>query len=214
MTKGLHEAFAERTGHRILERYGMSETGMLTSNPYEGERVAGTVGFPLPGVQLRLTNETGASCSPGEVGVVQVQGPNVFAGYWRLPEKTEETHDGDWFVTGDIGFFDDQGRITLEGRSGDMIISGGLNVYPREVELVLDTFDGIIESAVVGLPDPDLGERVHAFLVADRAVDIDALEAFSRTQLAAYKVPKQFELIDELPRNSMGKVQKSILRQS
>ncbi len=212
MTEGLHEQFTARSGQRILERYGMTETGMLTSNPYDGERKAGTVGFPLPGVRLRIVDERGATCSPEQAGAVQVQGANVFAGYWRLPEKTEESYDGDWFITGDVGFADAEGRVTLEGRATDMIISGGLNVYPREVELVLDDFDGVHESAVVGLPDVDLGERVHAFVVAESAVDLDQLAAHAQTQLAGFKVPKAIERIDVLPRNAMGKVQKAKLR--
>lgn len=214
MTEGLHRAFTTRSGHKILERYGMTETGMLTSNPYDGDRVAGTVGFPLPGVQLRIVDESGTTCAPGVAGIVQVQGPNVFAGYWRLPEKTEEAHADDWFITGDIGFADDEGRITLEGRGSDMIIAGGLNVYPREIELVLDDFDGVVESAVVGLPDDDLGERVHAFLVVNADIDLDELSTHARSQLASFKIPKGFDFIDALPRNAMGKVQKSLLRQS
>ena len=214
MTEGLHTAFSERSGHRILERYGMTETGMLTSNPYEGNRVAGTVGFPLPGVQMRLVNADGSVCSADEVGTVQVQGPNVFAGYWRLPEKTEESYDDEWFVTGDVGFVDDEGRLTLEGRTGDMIISGGLNVYPREIELAIDTFPGVVESAVVGQPDPDFGERVEAYLVVTEPVDTASLEAYLRDRLAAFKVPKSFEIVEALPRNTMGKVQKVSLRRS
>ena len=214
MTEGLHRDFEDRSGHRILERYGMTETGMMTSNPYDGERKAGTVGFPLPGVQLRVVGDEQTPCGPGDVGVVQAQGPNVFAGYWRLPEKTAEAYDGDWFITGDVGFADDEGRITLEGRATDMIISGGLNVYPREVELVLDEFDGVHESAVVGIADDDLGERVHAFIVSEPDVDVDLAEltTFARSQLAGFKVPKAMELIDSLPRNTMGKIQKAKLR--
>ncbi len=213
MTEGQHVEFAERSGHQILERYGMTETGMLTSNPYDGERVAGTVGFPLPGVKLRIVDGDGAVQGPGDVGVVEVKGPNVFAGYWKLPEKTAQAHDGEWFITGDVGFADSEGRVTLEGRSGDMIISGGLNVYPREVELVLDAFEGVKESAVVGLPDDDFGERVHAFLVVDGDVDLADLKSHARSQLAPFKVPKQFSIIDTLPRNTMGKIQKTILRE-
>ena len=213
MTEAVHEAFTARTGHHILERYGMSECGMITSNPYEGDRIPGTVGYPLPAVRLRVMAD-GDECAAGDVGVVQVQGPNVFAGYWRLPEKTEQEHDGDWFITGDVGSVDEQGRLSLEGRSGDMIISGGLNVYPREIELVLDDCDGVKESAVVGLPDDDFGERVVAFIVPsgtenpDPAVLLESL----RQSLASFKLPKSFEFITELPRNSMGKVQKVALR--
>ena len=213
MTEAVHEAFTARTGHHILERYGMSECGMITSNPYEGDRIPGTVGYPLPAVRLRVMAD-GDECAPGDVGVVQVQGPNVFAGYWRLPEKTEQEHDGDWFITGDVGSVDEQGRLSLEGRSGDMIISGGLNVYPREIELVLDDCDGVKESAIVGLPDDDFGERVVAFIVPsgtenpDPAVLLESL----RQSLASFKLPKSFEFINELPRNSMGKIQKVALR--
>ena len=160
---------------------------------------------------MRLVNAKGSPCTAGEVGTVQVQGPNVFAGYWKLPEKTDEAYDAEWFVTGDVGFIDEEGRLTLEGRTSDMIISGGLNVYPREVELVIDAFDGVVESAVVGKPDADLGERVEAYVVAD-SVDLDGLHEHLRGQLAAFKIPKRVELIDALPRNTMGKVQKVALR--
>ncbi len=214
MTEQIHEAFTERTGHQILERYGMSECGMITSNPYEGDRVPGTVGFPLPGVRIRVVAD-GTPCAPGDVGVVQVQGPNVFAGYWRLPEKTEQEHDGDWFITGDVGAIDEEGRLALEGRSGDMIISGGLNVYPKEIELILDTCDGVLESAVVGHPDDDFGERVVAYIVPSGSDEpsIDELTATLRESLASFKLPKSVHFIPELPRNSMGKVQKVALRQ-
>lgn len=213
MTEAVHVAFTERTGQHILERYGMSECGMITSNPYEGDRIAGTVGFPLPAVRLRVVAGD-TECAPGEVGVVQVQGPNVFAGYWRLPEKTEQEHDDDWFITGDVGSVDAEGRLSLEGRSGDMIISGGLNIYPREIELVLDDCEGVKESAIVGLPDDDFGERVVAFIVPSSTVnpDPEALLDVLRQSLASFKLPKSFEFLDELPRNSMGKIQKLALR--
>lgn len=213
MTEQIHESFTERTGHQILERYGMSECGMITSNPYEGERVPGTVGFPLPGVRIRVVAD-GDECATGDVGVVQVQGPNVFAGYWKLPEKTAEEHDGPWFITGDVGSTNDEGRLTLEGRSGDMIISGGLNIYPKEIELVLDACPGVSESAVVGHLDPDFGERVVAYVVPSSSEDPapEALDKALRESLAAFKVPKAYEFIDQLPRNSMGKVQKAKLR--
>ena len=214
MTSAVHEDFTSRTGHTILERYGMSEAGMITSNPYEGERVPGTDGFPLPGVQLRvMANES--PCKPGEVGIVQTKGPNLFAGYWRQDDKTAESFSDDWFITGDVGSVDDEGRLTLEGRSGDMIISGGLNIYPREIEMVLDEHPSVLESAVVGLPDPDLGESVVAFVVCSNeaeAVDIEAVSDAARERLAGFKVPRRYEILDELPRNSMGKVQKSRLR--
>lgn len=212
MTEQLHHAVKERTGHEVLERYGMTETGMITSNPYEGDRVAGTVGFPLPAVKARVCDSDGNELPTGEVGVVEVRGPNVFAGYWRLPERTDQEFHDDWFVTGDVGFIDEEGRLTLEGRAGDMIISGGLNVYPREVELVLDEIDGVVESAVVGLPDDDFGERVVAAVVTDTATDPDALDNALRSQLAPFKVPKQYAFVNSLPRNTMGKVQKAKLR--
>lgn len=214
MTAQIHDAFTDRTGHRILERYGMTETGMLTSNPYDGDRVAGTVGFPLPGVRMRLVADDGTVCDPGDVGTVQVQGPNVFAGYWKLPDRTESEHDDGWFITGDVGTIDDEGRLTLEGRATDMIISGGLNVYPREIEMLLDDVDGVVESAVVGVPDTDLGERVEAYLVVEPGADMDvaALDDLLRERLAGFKVPKAIHAIDALPRNSMGKVQKFALR--
>ncbi len=216
MTKAVHNAFAERTGHRVLERYGMSECGMITSNPYEGDRIAGTVGFPLPALHVRVVAD-GEVCGPGEVGVVQVIGPNVFAGYWRQDDKTDEAFDGEWFITGDVGSVDEEGRLTLEGRSGDMIISGGLNVYPKEVELILDECSGVIESAVVGLPDPEFGERVVAYVVTDDEPDdgvANELIGQLQARLASFKVPRSIQFIDELPRNSMGKVQKALLRQN
>lgn len=213
MTEAVHHAFTEQTGHTILERYGMSECGMITSNPYEGDRIPGTVGFPLPAVRIRVVAD-GADVGPGEVGVVQVIGPNVFAGYWRQEDKTEAAHDGEWFITGDVGSIDEEGRLTLEGRSGDMIISGGLNIYPREIEMILDDCPGVHESAVVGTPDLDFGENVVAFVVADGTtkVDSEGLTAEMQTKLAGFKVPRSIVFIDELPRNSMGKVQKSVLR--
>jgi len=215
MTEQLHDAFTKRTGHQILERYGMTETGMITSNPYEGDRVPGTVGFPLPAVRIRVVDANGNECPTGEVGVVEVRGPNVFSGYWRLPERTDAEHHDGWFVTGDVGSVDSEGRLTLEGRSGDMIISGGLNVYPREIELALDAQPGVVESAVIGIPDADFGERVVAALVTStEATDLDAIEAALRERLAPFKIPKTMIVVDELPRNSMGKVQKVSLRRT
>ncbi len=213
MTEQVHEEFTSRTGQQILERYGMSECGMITSNPYDGERVPGTVGYSLPSVQIRVVAD-GQECAPGEVGVVQVRGPNVFAGYWKLPEKTESEHDDGWFITGDVGSMDAGGRLALEGRSGDMIISGGLNVYPKEIELLLDDCDGVAESAVVGHSDDDFGERVVAYIVAsgETEPDFDELESTLRESLAGFKVPREFHLIEALPRNSMGKVQKVVLK--
>lgn len=214
MTKAVHDEFTQRTGHTILERYGMSECGMLTSNPYEGDRVPGTVGFPLPGVQLRVMKDQ-QPCEPGEVGIVETKGPNLFAGYWRQDTKTEESFNGDWFITGDVGSADVEGRLTLEGRSGDMIISGGLNIYPKEIEMVLDEHPAIQESAVVGLPDDEFGQMVVAFVVlADKSADFDlkSVTEVTKQKLAGFKVPKRFEVVALLPRNSMGKVQKSRLR--
>lgn len=217
------DAFEERTGHRILERYGMSETIMLTSNPYEswqGPRVAGTVGRPLPGVRLRVVDEENELVGGDTVGGVQVHGPNVFSGYWRMPEKTAEefTSDG-WFKTGDLGQWTkvEGGHeyLSIVGRNSDMIISGGYNVYPKEIELVIDDFEGVDESAVVGIPDEDFGEAVIAAVVpqAGEEVDVEALVAHLKNELANYKVPKQIHLVDELPRNTMAKVQKNVLRQ-
>ena len=204
-----HVAFQARTGHRILERYGMTETNMNTSNPYEGERRAGTVGFPLPGVELRLSG--GAA-----VGGVEVRGPNVFAGYWKMPDKTAAEMGADgWFVTGDLGMFDADGYLHIVGRAKDLIITGGFNVYPREVELLLDEVPGVLESAVIGLPHRDFGEAVFAVLTARAgdAPDPEAVLAAIRPKLAKFKHPKAALVISELPRNAMGKVQKNLLRQ-
>ncbi len=204
----VHEQWQARTGHAILERYGMTETVMLTSNPLDGERRPGTVGLPLPGVEVRIAG--GA-----EVGVVEVRGPNVFLGYWGRPDldATERTADG-FFRTGDIGTFDDDGYLRLVGRAKDLIISGGLNVYPQEVEDVVDRCRGVAESAVVGVPDDDWGEAVVAVVVAvpGEVVDAEGLRAEARRHLAAYKVPKRVLVVEELPRNSMGKVEKAALR--
>lgn len=212
MTTQLHAAVAARTDHEIVERYGMTETGMITSNPYEGDRRPGTVGFALPGVRVRVCDPEGTVNAPGEVGVVEVRGPNVFAGYWKLPQRTEDEHHDGWFVTGDVGSLDAEGRLTLEGRAGDMIISGGLNVYPREVELRIDEHPAVVESAVVGLPDDDLGERVAVAIVADASLDVSELLASLRSTLAPFKIPKAVAVVDTLPRNAMGKVQKVELR--
>ncbi|MDR0480045.1 MAG: malonyl-CoA synthase, partial [Burkholderiaceae bacterium] len=209
----------ERTGHTILERYGMSETVMLTSNPYhpaQGERRGGTVGFPLPGVQLRVRDEQGGDCATGEIGDIQVRGPNVFSGYWRMPEKTQEAFTADgYFKTGDVGQIDAQGYVTIVGRSKDLIISGGLNVYPAEVEGYLNEIEGVAESAVIGVPHPDFGEVGVALVVArpGAALDGDALLATLKSKLAHFKVPKRCFIVAELPRNTMGKVQKALLRE-
>ncbi|MBW8825437.1 MAG: AMP-binding protein [Acidobacteria bacterium] len=205
-----HEAFEARTGHAILERYGMTETVMNTSNPLHGARKPGTVGLPLPGVEIRLADQ-----DDGGVGGIELRGPNVFPGYWRRPElnDTEFTTDG-FFKTGDLGTFDDEGYLTIVGRSKDLIISGGLNVYPKEVEDALDAIDGVLESAVIGVPDADFGEAVVAVIVpeANAALDPEAIRTSARARLAAFKVPKRVVVVDELPRNAMGKVQKAALR--
>ncbi|MEM7338246.1 MAG: AMP-binding protein [Actinomycetota bacterium] len=215
LTPEVFKAFTTRTGHTICERYGMTETGILTSNPPEGKRIAGTVGYALPGVALRVVDETDTERGPDEIGSVQVKGPNVFPGYWRLPDKTAEemTADG-YFRTGDIGSLSTDGRLSLVGRSSDMIISGGYNVYPKEIELLLDAVDGVTETAVVGVPHPDFGEGVVAFVVADDGAVIagEQLDASLTDRVARFKQPKHYVFMDELPRNAMGKVQKSILR--
>ncbi len=212
-----HTAFEARTGHRILERYGMTETNMNTSNPYDGERRPGSVGPALSGVDVRITDpQTGAPLPAGETGMVEVRGPNVFKGYWNLPEKTrEEFRDDGFFITGDLGVLAADGYLTLVGRQKDLIITGGFNVYPKEVELLLDDMPGVLESAVIGLPHPDFGEAVFAVLVRQPGADIDlaAIDAVLRERLARYKQPKALEVVAELPRNTMGKVQKNVLRQ-
>jgi malonyl-CoA/methylmalonyl-CoA synthetase len=211
-----HIAFEERTGHRILERYGMTETNMNTSNPYEGERRAGTVGFPLPGVELKITDpDTGETLAAGAVGQIEVRGPNVFKGYWQMPEKTAaELREDGFFITGDLGQIDGDGYVTIVGRNKDLIISGGYNIYPKEIELVLDAQPGVLESAVIGVPHPDFGETVLAVLVAEKgqSPDLDAIDAAVKESLARFKHPRKLIVVDELPRNTMGKVQKNILR--
>ncbi|MEL6608000.1 MAG: malonyl-CoA synthase [Pseudomonadota bacterium] len=211
-----HIAFEERTGHRVLERYGMTETNMTTSNPYDGARRAGTVGLPLPGVEVRVTDpDTGAPLAQGDIGMVEVRGPNVFSGYWRLPEKTREEFRADgFFITGDLGTLGPDGYLTIVGRSKDLIITGGLNVYPKEVEDVLNQIEGVAESAVFGVPDPDFGERIIAAIVmeAGSALDADAVTRALGQGLARFKHPRQIEVLPELPRNAMGKVQKVALR--
>jgi malonyl-CoA/methylmalonyl-CoA synthetase len=213
----IHRQWQQRTGHVILERYGMSETGMNTSNPYEGERVAGSVGPPLPGVQLRVVDaHSGAAVARGQVGMIEVRGPNVFRGYWRNPAKTQaEFRDDGFFITGDLGRIDERGYVFIVGRAKDLVISGGYNVYPREIELELDALEGVAESAVFGVPHADFGEGVTAVVVAvPGAVPSEAaMLAQLRARLAAYKLPKRVLLIDELPRNALGKVQKNLLRE-
>lgn len=210
-----HEQFTARTGHRILERYGMTETGMITSNPYNGERVAGTVGYPLPGVSVRICDAAGQQVGTGEPGVLEVRGPNVFAGYWRNPEKTAEEFRSDgYFITGDVATEDPSGRVTLVGRAKDMIIAGGLNIYPKEIEEAIDAIDGVAESAVIGVPHPDLGEGVAAVVAVQASSQLteqDILQAIA-PKLARFKQPRKVILVPDLPRNTMGKVQKAALR--
>ncbi len=208
----------ERSGHTILERYGMSETAMLTSNPYrpENARRGGTVGFPLPGVELRVRDDKGSPVASSDIGGIEVKGPNVFKGYWRMPEKTADEFTPDlWFKTGDVGKVDAEGYVTIVGRSKDLIISGGYNVYPAEIETYLNDMPGVAESAVIGVPHPDFGEGVVAVVVARTGVapDPQALIAALKDQIANFKVPKFLFVVPELPRNTMGKVQKNLLRE-
>jgi len=211
-----HRAWRERTGHAILERYGMTETGMNTSNPYEGERVAGAVGLPLPGVSVRIANPaTGELLGADEIGMIEVRGPNVFSGYWRMPEKTKAEFRKDlYFITGDLGKIDARGYVHIVGRGKDLIISGGLNVYPKEVESAIDALPGVVETAVIGAPHSDFGEGVTAIVVREKgaAVNEATIAAALEGTLAKYKQPKRILFVDELPRNAMGKVQKNILR--
>ncbi|MFC7408681.1 malonate--CoA ligase [Hydrogenophaga atypica] len=218
------KAWQERTGHTILERYGMSETAMLTSNPYaadarfggQTERRGGTVGFPLPGVELRVLGDDGKALPVGEIGGIQVQGPNIFKGYWRMPEKTaEEFTDDGFFKTGDVGKVDERGYVTIVGRSKDLIISGGYNVYPAEIEGYINDMPGVAESAVIGVPHPDFGEVGVAVVIPKPGakVDGDQIIAALKAQLANFKIPKRCFVVAELPRNTMGKVQKNLLRE-
>jgi len=212
-----HERFEAKTVQRILERYGMTETGMITSNPYDGERVAGTVGFALPGEEIRIAGADGAPVAPGEPGVLEVRGPNVFAGYWRKPDKTAEDMRADgFFVTGDIATMDVEGRVTLVGRAKDLIISGGLNIYPKEIEEAVDALPGVEESAVIGVPHPDMGEAVVVVVVPAKGATPDphALLAALDGRIARFKQPRRIELVAALPRNAMGKVQKAELRRT
>lgn len=213
-----HRGWQEKTGHAILERYGMTETNMNTSNPYDGSRVAGTVGVPLPGVALRITDpEIGSPLADGDIGMIEVKGPNVFTGYWRNPEKTaaEFRQDG-FFITGDLGKIDADGYVHIVGRGKDLIITGGYNVYPAEIEGLLNEMPGVAESAVIGVPHPDFGEAVVAIVVPRPGVsspEASALMATLKGRIANFKVPKQVLVADDLPRNAMGKVQKNVLRQ-
>ena len=213
-----HVQFEDRTGHRILERYGMTETNMNTSNPYEGERRAGTVGLPLPGVELKVTDsKTGATLPLGEIGEIEVRGPNVFQGYWQMPEKTaEELRSDGFFITGDLGQIDADGYVSIVGRNKDLIISGGYNIYPKEVELLLDAQDGVLESAVIGVPHPDFGESVLGVLVAmpGKTLNLAAIKENIGKSMARFKQPQKLVVLPELPRNTMGKVQKKALRET
>lgn len=211
-----HVEFENRTGHKILERYGMTETNMNTSNPYSSERRAGTVGFPLPGVEIKITdNKTGETLPQGDIGEIEVRGPNVFKGYWQMPEKTaEELRADGFFITGDLGQIDEDGYLHIVGRNKDMIISGGYNIYPKEIELLLDQEDGVLESAVIGVPHPDFGETVVGIIVASGSTepDLAAIKSNIGKSLARFKQPKELIILPELPRNTMGKVQKKALR--
>ena len=205
--------FQNRTGMQILERYGMSETLMNTSNPVIGNRVPGTVGFPLPGVEIQVVNDEGEIRPTGEVGGIEVRGPNVFDGYWRMPEKrTTEFRANGFFKTGDMGFLNEESRLTIVGRDKDIVISGGLNIYPAEIESAIDEYDGVVESAVVGAPHPDFGEGLIAVVVATRPIDLLVLREFLSERLASFKHPKALKQVVELPRNAMGKIQKNSLR--
>ena len=210
-----HESWQARTGHRILERYGMTETNMSTSNPYDGDRRAGTVGFPLPGVEARIMAD-GVEVATGEIGVLEVRGPNVFQGYWQMPEKTaEELRPDGWFITGDMAQMDADGYISIVGREKDLIITGGFNVYPKEVESLIDDIPGVLESAVIGVPHPDFGEGVVAVVVPENPLlEPDTVSTALSEKLAKFKQPKQLILLDALPRNTMGKVQKKALRET
>jgi malonyl-CoA/methylmalonyl-CoA synthetase len=211
-----HREWQAKTGHAILERYGMTETGMNTSNPYDGERIAGTVGFPLPGIEIRVADpDTGKPLGIDEIGMIEVKGPNVFKGYWRMPEKTaaEFRPDG-FFISGDLGKIDARGYVHIVGRGKDLIITGGYNVYPKEIESEIDAIEGVVESAVIGLAHPDFGEGVTAVVVKTGEAPLTEKDVLGRleTRLAKFKLPKQVIFVDDLPRNTMGKVQKNVLR--
>jgi len=211
-----HREFEARTGHLILERYGMTETNMNTSNPYEGPRVAGSVGPPLPGIEIRIADPaTGAELPRGEVGGIEIRGPNVCKGYWRMPEKTAEAFRGDgFFISGDLGLIDEAGYVQIVGREKDLVITGGLNVYPAEVEAAIEAIEGVAECAVIGAPHPDFGEAVVAVVIprAGKGLDEAMIKSALSESLAAYKRPKRILFVDSLPRNAMGKVQKNLLR--
>ncbi len=206
------DEFFERTGQRILERYGMTETGMSCSNPLHGDRRAGAVGPPLPGVEVRVVGEDGQELPRGEIGSLEVKGAHVFKGYWKLPEKTAAEFRGEWFITGDMAVHSEDHYISIVGRGKDLIISGGLNIYPKEIEDLLNDQPGVVESAVIGVPHPDFGEGIVAVLVGGEPLDMSALEAVCREKLAGFKVPRRWVQLESLPRNTMGKVQKNLLR--
>ncbi len=210
-----HRRFFDRTGHKILERYGMTETNMNTSNPYDGDRRPGTVGLPLPGVEVKVCDTDGNELPRGEIGTLEVRGANVFQGYWQMPEKTrEELRENGFFITGDLAQQAEDGYVTIVGRAKDLVISGGFNIYPKEVEEALDTQDGVLESAVIGVPHPDLGEATVGIIVAknNEKPDLDSIQLNLGNRLARFKQPRKLILIDALPRNTMGKVQKAALR--
>jgi malonyl-CoA/methylmalonyl-CoA synthetase len=211
-----HREWSARTGHAVLERYGMTETNMNTSNPYDGDRVPGAVGFPLPGVSLRVTDpETGKELARDEIGMIEVKGPNVFKGYWRMPEKTKtEFRDDGFFITGDLGKVDGKGYVHIVGRGKDLVISGGFNVYPKEIESEIDAMPGVVESAVIGVPHADFGEGVTAVVVCNKGAAVTEASVLNGLEgrLAKFKMPKRVFVVQELPRNAMGKVQKNILR--
>jgi malonyl-CoA/methylmalonyl-CoA synthetase len=212
-----HREWSARTGHAILERYGMTETNMNTSNPYDGDRVPGAVGLPLPGVSVRITNpDTGEELPPGEIGMIEVKGLNVFKGYWRMPEKTNSEFRPDgFFITGDLGKIDEHGYVHILGRGKDLVITGGFNVYPKEIEDEIDAVPGVFESAVIGVPHKDFGEGVTAVVVRSQEAEVDekAILTALDGRLAKFKLPKRVVFADELPRNAMGKVQKNVLRE-
>jgi malonyl-CoA/methylmalonyl-CoA synthetase len=215
MLSETHSAFQECTGHKVLERYGMTETNMSTSNPFDGDRRAGSVGLPLTGIDLKITDpHSGEHVPQGEIGVIEVRGPNVFKGYWNMPEKTaEELRPDGFFITGDLARMDDDGYVTIVGRGKDLIISGGFNIYPKEIEMILDDQAGVLESAVISVPHADMGEAALAVLVRkDTGPDVDQIKALMRRDVARFKHPRDYVIVDELPRNTMGKVQKNVMR--
>jgi malonyl-CoA/methylmalonyl-CoA synthetase len=212
-----HREWQARTGHAILERYGMTETNMNTSNPHDGLRLPGSVGVPLPGVELRIAGKDGEVIPQGEIGGIEVRGPNVFKGYWRMPDKTAAEFRADgFFITGDLGRVDENGYVHILGRDKDLIISGGFNVYPKEIEGLIDELPGVVETAVIGLPHRDFGEGVTACIVAAKdsiLTERDVLDALA-DKLAKFKHPKRVLFVEELPRNTMGKVQKNLIRET